>query len=379
MRALLAVALSVAAAAPVQQGPQQAQTQIRQTLASAAPGLSANARGGDLASQISGLPPAQKTAALEALSRNESELGADPVALAEVGAAYLALGSGPRALSAAERVLAQDPGNPVALGVKARLLAASGDKGAARQLLAQIPPGHPQAALALAAIQLERDPSSPGSGPTPAPAGPRPAAIAQAGPAGDLGRRISGLLAKSGQSAELNSTLSDAGGYSVADLDRAGIRFRAAPADQTDAVRLIENKADGTFIVSLRADALNSSDARAAAHVGNGIRQAETDRDHPTLGWAINVARGWMTGGRIHRELAPGDIDHAPSNPSDNDLMIQRRLLEVKDRPYRSAEDSYQRDDPSYMAMMNSYVQRMGIEDLFTIFVRSSGRAQKPN
>ncbi len=172
----------------------------------------------------------------------------------------------------------------------------------------------------------------------------------------------------------------EARGMSVAELDAAGIAFQRAPADQRDAVMIARQ--EGRFTISIRDDALATpapradTEARAAAHIANGVRQAQTLRDHEYIGWALIKARGWISGARTHRELAPNDIEKNPTTPSDQNLMAQRKLLSVKEGPLPQQPASYG-DDGSTRHVQMAVIMgtSMTVENLFAYFMNSTMRS----
>lgn len=315
----------------------------------------------DLQGYLAKLPPEQRVAALRSLTAEAGELGKDPATLSLMGQAYAGLGKVKEARLAAEQVLRVRENDPEARRVL--LWADSQDRLAGR----------------------DGAPGGTGDGP----AATKTAALAAGRHANlnDLEQRLQGVFRR-GQgtnavkgSDEFKRTLRDAGGMSVAELQEAGIAFQRAPTDQKDAVQISQQ--DGKFTISIRDDALSSGgenkDARGAAHVANGVRQAQTLRDHEYIGWALIKARGWISGARTHRELAAGDIEANPSNPSDANLMAQRKLLSIKEDPLPSQPSTYgDTNTNNYMLMMGAIGGTKTLEELFQNFINSTKRGGGP-
>lgn len=388
MRGILAAALLAASSAAAQQGTQQAQAAVRQTVSSVLPPDVRDKLppGGDLRGVMEGLSPDAKRRAADSLADQEGQFKNDPVALAVVGQAYASLGDPARAGLVADRLLAQDPRNGDGLAIRGRALQAQGDLRGALAAYKSVPPGHPQATLAATwqrQIQqdLERqggsvrpagwdrpqgDSSGSGAGPD---AGPLPAAFRQ---------RLQAAIAERAQSPTLDSTLQAASpnGATLADLNAAGIYFKPAPAEQKSAVQLIEN--GGTFTVSIRADALAQPE-RAAAHFGDGVKRAVTDRDNSGIAWVAMTALGRITGARIHKELAPGDIDAHPANPSDRDLMLARKFNDLRGSPYNAGSEDYGTLANQFLPMFNVMAASgRDVVQLFQKFLNSTGEATPP-
>lgn len=322
------------------------------------PDIAEGAGIGDLRAYLERLSPAQKQAALRSLTQKEGELGDDPATLGVIGQAYAGLGKVKEARVTAHQALRRNPQDPEAK----RLLAwvASQEKLQGRDAGAG-----------------PADARRPGGGYSPAADGRRTGLNA-------LEQRIERAFRRGQRSAEFQDTMRDARGLSVNDLKAAGIIFKPAEPDQRDAV-LITRQGEG-FAVSLRADALNSggdAEARAAAHVANGVRQAQTLRDHEVIGWALIKARGWISGARTHKELAPGDIEARPVSKSDANLMVARKLLDRDSYSYDTSTEKFSADPGEVLGirMMQSKAldkdpqTRLDLEGLFAYFMKSTQRA----
>lgn len=330
--------------------PAQARANVVQALP---PDIAKNAGNGDLRSYLQRLSPEQKQAALRSLTAKGGELGDDPATLHVIGEAYAGLGKVKEARQTAQAALRQNPGDSEAK----RLLswAMSQEKLAERGAAGGIPGD-----------------SGPPAGVAPSTVGGRQAAL------NGLEQRIQGVFRRGQRSQEFNSTMSDARGVNVAELKAAGIQFQRAAADQEDAVMITQTDGGG-FNVSIRGDALTSggdTEARAAAHVANGVRQAQTKRDHPYIGGVMLLVKGWMTGASVHRELAPEDIDRRPSTPSDQNLMVSRKVLDLKTDQFDSARESYGKDEDRYLPMYNSLIKAMPVETIFDRLIKNTGRAR---
>ncbi|TPW20359.1 MAG: hypothetical protein FD126_1770, partial [Elusimicrobia bacterium] len=206
-------------------------------------------------------------------------------------------------------------------------------------------------------------------------------AAAGQSPMNALEQRISGLFRRGNNSETFRTTMATAGGrqnVGMAELQAAGISFQRAPAGQTDAVT-VEQK-DGRFNIYVREDALNSggdTQARGAAHVVNGVEQANTRKEHPIIGGAMIMVRGWIAGAKTHRELAPNDIDRRPSSQPDRDLMASRKLLDLKSDQYDPNAESYGGEKESQtMQLLNSLANAYGVDAVFARFITMTGRAK---
>lgn len=171
--------------------------------------------------------------------------------------------------------------------------------------------------------------------------------------------------------------MQDARGFSVAELKAAGITFSKAEAGQRDAV-MITKTAEGVNI-AVRDDALNSrgdAEARGAAHVANGVRQAQTYRDHSGLvAWGLVKARGWISGARTHKELAPNDLESRPTTPSDQNLMTARKILDQKTDQFDPDKESMgPAEENELLRMFNTMSKVYGIEELFNRYMSRTKR-----
>lgn len=308
----------------------------------------------DLRTYLQRLTPEQKQAALRSLTAKEGELGDDPTTLGVLGEAYAGLGKVQEAKEAAQAILRQNPNHPEAK----RLM---GWVTSQEKLAERGSGGGPFG-----------DRGGPGSGgQSPAAAGSRQATL------NALEQRIARAFQRGQRSAEFRDTMEDARGMSVAELKEEGIVFQRAAPDQKDAV-MITQTATG-FTVALRDDALASggdTEARAAAHVANGVRQAQTYRDHSgPVAWALVKARGWMSGAQTHKELAPNDIDRRPTTPSDQNLMASRRILDQKTEKFDKTTESYGEQENGALAMFNTLANVYGVDVLMERFLKMTGRA----
>lgn len=352
----VAALLGLLAALPAHAGdavtPAQARVNVVQALPpDIAKGIPA---GGDLQTVLQRLTPEQKAAAIRSLTAKEGALGKDPATLNVIGQAYAGLGKVKEAKQAAQAALERNRNDPEALRLmgwvqsQERLAGREGGGGAFG------------------------DTGGPGGG------GQSPRAASVQANLNQLEQRIQGLFRRGQGSDEFKSTMQDARGLSVAELKAAGIEFQRAPADQRDAV-IIQRTDSGGFTVSLRADALQSggdTEARAAAQVANGVRQAQTYRDHSVpVAWALVKARGWLTGAKTHQELAPNDLKFDPNNPSDMNLAAQRKILSVKGEKLSEEPSSYgDNTSTGVLSMMGAVAGRMDMEGLFSYFIRSTKR-----
>lgn len=338
-----AALLALLAALPGRAGETVTPAQARASVVGALPPDIARGAGqGDLRTYLERLTPEQKQAALRSLTAKEGELGDDPATLGVIGQAYAGLGKVKEARQVAEAALRRTPDDP-----------------AARQLLGWV------------ASQEKLQ----GRGPSAEPAGGRfaPAAPPAAG-LSPTERQVQGLFQRGSKSAEFRDTLQDAEGFSVAELRAAGITFSRADAGQRDAV-MVTKTADG-INVAIRGDALGSrgdAEARGAAHVANGVRQAQTKRDHPLIGAAIIWARGWWTGATVHKELAPADTEARPAAPADQELMLARKLLDQKTNQFDPEKESYGTTGNQFLPMMNNFSKIMPADKLFERFATSVG------
>lgn len=277
--------------------------------------------------------PARRAAALERLAAREAGAGTDPAALAAVGKGYLDLGAHGRALAAAERALETDPQDAEALAVKARALRAGKDLEGALAAYRAIPRGHPQAAVAAAQIrdlegalirQGRRGPEL-GGGIASAQDAP-PAAGAS------FVSRLDRAFGMRGRSGTLDGTIRKAGNgraASLADLERAGIRFEAGRSDQKDAVEVREE--GGRQVVSVSPAVLKSArDARVAAQFGRGLEEAATARDYDGIGEFIRKVGGRVKAVRILIELDAGDKEpKAGEGEADRKLLADRGVVDA--------------------------------------------------
>lgn len=344
--ALLALLAALPGRAAETVTPAQARASV---VAALPPDIARGAGQGDLRGYLERLNPEQKQAALRSLTAKEGELGDDPATLGVIGQAYAGLGRVDEVRQVLENLRRRNPNDPEV-----------------RQL----------AGWVATQEHLRRDASRSGAGSGFAPA---------AAPAAGLGvteRKVQGLFRRGGNSAEFRSTLEDARGFSVAELKAAGITFSKAEAGQRDAV-MITKTAEGVNI-AVRDDALSSrgdAEARGAAHVANGVRQAQTYRDHSGLvAWGLVKARGWISGARTHQQLAPNDVEANPQTPSDLNLMMQRHLLDSRAEeaaPMPRKPVSYgDKDVNDMMASLAAMAKiRPSIEKIFEDFMRSTERS----
>lgn len=343
-----AALLGLLAALPAHAGdvvtPAQARANVVQALP---PDIAKGAGSGDLRAYLERLSPEQKAAALRSLTEKEGELGGDPTTLGVIGQAYAGLGKVQEARDAAQTILNLRPNDPEA-----------------RRLMAWVTTREKLAG---------RGTSPAAFGDTGGPSGGQ-AGSAASRPTGWNGR-VQRLMGQRGRSKELDSVVRDASKdaprreITMEDLTRAGIAVVQAPDNQERAVQLSEK--DGRFTVSIREDALYSTEARAAAHLGNGLRQAATDRDESGVAWAYVVAKGWLTGGRIHKELAPQDVEARPRAGPDADAMTMRRILDLAERRYDSTTENLGTKFAGMMTMLNNYASNAP-QALYERFVRST-------
>lgn len=345
----VAALLALFAVLPARAGdgvsPAQARTNVVKAM-ELPPELERGAKTGDLQRYLAGLSQDQKAAALRSLAAKNGELGNDPATLAIMGQAYAGLGKVKEARQAAQQALRVNEADQDARRVL--LWADSQDRLAGRE------PG-----------------AAGGYSPSAAGAPAAPSGRQRGGWEG----RVERLMAQRNRSGELDSVVKDASrdpasqNITMEQLNRAGIAVVKAPAAQERAVQLLEE--NGKYTVSIREDALNSSDARAAAHLGNGLRQAATDRDESGVLWAYIVAKGWITGGRIHKELAPTDTETHPKGSSDADVMTMRRLLDLAERRYDAAKEDLGAKYGAMMNIMNVYATQAP-QALYERFIRST-------
>lgn len=383
MRGTLAAALFLAAPAGAQQAVQQAQTTVRSVLP---PEVRDRVPpGGDLRGALEGLSPDAKRRAAESLAGQEDQVGNDPAALAVVGQAYASLGDPARAGAVADRLLAANPRDGDGLAIRGRALQAQGDLRGALAAFSAVPPDHPQATLAATwQRQIQQDMERQGGSVGPASWGRPGGDSSGSGTAPDgsalpaaFRQRLQAAIAQRGQSPTLDGTLREASpnGASLADLNAAGIYFKPAPPDQKSAVQLIEQ--NGTYVVSIKPEAMQNQ-ARAAAQVGNGIKQATTDRDNSGIMWALVVAKGWFTGARIHQELAPNDVVARPA-AADRDLMLARKMVDLRNSPYDKSSDDYGSEANKFLPMFSQMAaQGRDPADLLPKFLTSTGNATPP-
>lgn len=344
--------LTLLAVMPAGAGETVSPAQARANVVAALPPEIARGAGqGDLRGYLERLSPEQKQAALRSLTAREGELGDDPATLGVIGQAYAGLGRVDEVRQVVETLRRRNPNNPEV-----------------RQL----------AGWVATQEHLRRGESRGG---VEAGGGFAPAAAPAAG-FGATERKVQSLFRRGGDSAEFRSTMQDARGFSVAELKAAGITFSKAEAGQRDAV-MITKTAEGVNI-AVRDDALSSrgdAEARGAAHVANGVRQAQTYRDHSgPVAWGLVKARGWISGARTHQQLAPNDVEDRPQTPSDLNLMMQRHLLGARveeEAPMPRKPVSY--GDQKVDDMMNSLSImakiRPSIEKIFEDFMRSTERS----
>lgn len=325
--------------------PAQARANVVQALP---PDIAEGAGTGDLRAYLERLPPDQKQAALRALAAKETELGDDPATLGVIGQVYAGLGKVKEARQAAAAVLRQSPADPDANRLMGWVI--SQEKLSGRGV---------------------GDAYSGGPGP-----GTRvPAAAGRQATLNDLERRIQSVFRRGQRSAEFKGTMEDARGMSVAELQAEGITFKKAEPGQRDAVLVVPQGAG--FTISLRDDALVSggdTEARAAAHVADGVRQAQTKRDHPYIGGVLTLVRGWLTGATVHKELAPNDIDPRPATPSDQNLMLSRKILDQKTLQFDGTRESYGTAADELMPLFNSLSRAMPAEKLLERLMVKTGR-----
>lgn len=325
--------------------PAQARANVVQALP---PDIAVGAGTGDLRTYLERLTQDQKQAALRALAAKEPELGDDPATLGVIGQAYAGLGKVKEARQAAVAVLLQSPDDPDANRLMAWVV--SREKLSGRDVGGA-------------------DYGGGGAG------RPPPAAAGRQGTLNDLERRIQGVFRRGQRSAEFKDTMEDARGLSVAELQAEGITFKKAEPGQRDAVMVVPQGSG--FTISLRDDALASggdTEARAAAHVADGVRQAQTKRDHPYLGGVLTLVRGWLTLATVHKELAPNDIDPRPAAPSDQNLMLARKILDQKTEQFDGSRESYGIDADELMPLFNSLSRAMPAEKLLERLMVKTGR-----
>lgn len=349
-----AALLALLAALPADAGdavtPAQARANVVQSFP---PEIRSGLGNSDLRTYLQRLSPEQKQAALRSLTAKEGDLGDDPATLGVLGEAYAGLGKVKEAKEAAQAILRQNPDHPEAKRLMGWVT--SQEKLAER--------GSGGGAFG--------DTRGPGGG------GQSPAAATRQANLNALEQRVQGLFRRGQRSNEFQSTLQDARGMSVAELKAAGIEFQRAPANQQDAVMITRTEGGG-FNIAIRDDALASggdTEARGAAHVANGVRQAQTLRDHEYIGWALIKARGWISGARTHRELAPNDLDPRPTTQPDKDLMASRKMLDQKTVKFDPTKESFGDDAVNgIMNMFNSMVNMYGTEVLFQRFLTQTKR-----
>lgn len=347
----VAALLGLLAALPAHAGDAVTPARARASVVSALPAdIAKGAGSGDLRAYLERLTPAQKKAALRALAEEEERLGDDPATLAVIGQAYAGLGRVQEARQAAEAALRQNPNDPDAKRLLGWVVA--------KENLAE---------------------RGAGGGTFGGVGGPAPAAAGRQETLDVFERRIQGAFRRGRRSAEFQDTLSDARGMSVAELAAAGITFQHVDAGQKDAVVIIQQ--GKSFTISLRDDALDSrgdAEARAAAHVANGVRQVQTKRDHPLIGGAIILARGWFTAATTHKQLAPNDRDRNPSGPSDQNLMAARKMLDLKAERFEKTDESYGGENENgALDLFNSLVNRYGPEVLLERFMVITERVKE--
>lgn len=347
-----AALLALLAALPVRAAETVTPARARASVVAALPPDIARGAGqGDLRGYLERLSPEQKQAALRSLTAKEGELGDDPATLGVIGQAYAGLGRLDEVRQVVETLRRRNPNSPDV-----------------RQL----------AGWVATQEHLRRDESRRG---VEAGSGFAPAAAPAAG-LGATERKVQSLFRRGGNSAEFRSTMKDAHGFSVAELKAAGITFSKAEAGQRDAV-MITKTAEGVNI-AVRDDALNSrgdTEARGAAHVANGVRQAQAYRDHSgPVAWGLVKARGWISGARTHQQLAPNDVETTPQTEPDRNLMMQRHLLDSRAEeaaPMPTKPTSYgdNKDDQRMAAFSAMAKIRPSIEKLFEDFMRSTERS----
>ncbi|TBR24483.1 hypothetical protein EPO15_03950 [bacterium] len=348
----VAALLGLLAALPAHAGdavtPAQARASVVQALP---PDIAKGVGNGDLRAYLERLPQDQKAAAIRSLAAKEGELGDDPTTLGVIGQAYAGLGKVREAKQAAQAILNQNPDNPEARRIMAWVVS--------QEKL----PGRDAGGGAF------NNTAGPGGG---------GAGGAQAN-LNAIERRIQGVFRRGNNSEEFRSTLADAKGFSVAELNQAGISFKKADPGQKDAV-VITPLPEGKFSISIREDALSTagdSEARGAANVADGVRQAQTKRDHPYIGDALIMVRGWMTGAKVHKELAPNDIDKVPVSQPDKDLMVARKTLDQKTVKFDPNTENY--GDGTLNGVMNannSMINMYGSEVILERLLRQFGRTK---
>ena len=335
--------------------PAQARASV---VAALPPDIAKNAGKGDLQVYLQRLTPEQRKAALRSLAAKEGELGDDPATLAVIGQAYAGLGELQKVREAAEAVRRQDASNPDA-----------------KRLLLWV---DSQERLAGHGSQSP-DGTKTAGGPAPGP-GSAQARL------NEFEQRVQSFFQRGRKSPEFRSVLNDAHGLSVPELKARGFQFTPAEATQPDAVKITPLKGGGMSI-AIRDDALIAPgeaktpgadvEARGAAHVAGGVKQAQTLKEYPNVGWLIVKARGWISTGKTHRELAPNDADPRPTSPSDQNLMIARKIVDRENYHFDSTKESYcEGMGKLALGQLNrkSTESKLTLEELFIYFLDSHGR-----
>lgn len=360
----VAALLTLLAALPAHAGDPAAQARARaNVLSSFPPEIARGAGTQDLQRYLSGLSPEQQAAALRSLTAKEADLKKDPANLPVLGQVYAGLGKVKEARAAAEQLKRNNPNDPEA----DRLM---------RWVIGQ-----------------EKLPRRDGGGAPGGEAGaPRAMAPARAGAGGRVNlspfeSQIQANFDRGLKSPEFSRTMSDAGAMDVGNLRRHNIFFEPAPADQKDAVVVDREKETGKYVISIRRDALESDGdrvARAAAQIANGVRNAQTLRDHEYLGRVIAIARGWISGGRTHKELAPNDQPANLTNSPERAIMVGRMMSDRQSYTYDMTKDPQgpvmeqmalgQTNDMAKKRKKDDSDWEFSIEDLVAFVVRTSGR-----
>ena len=361
--ALLAL-LALLAALPALAGDAltPAQAQARTNVLSALPReISQGAGTGDLQRYLAGLSPEQKAAALRSLTAKEADLRRDPANLSVLGQAYAGLGKVKEARAAAEQLRQRDRNDPEAARLMTWVISQEKLQG--------------------------RDGLGAPGGETGAPRGMAPAGVGAAANLSPFESSIQANFDRGRQSNEFRRTMNDAGGIDVGNLRKHDIFFEPAPANQKDAIAVDRDDDTGKYVISIRKDSLESDGdrvARAAAQIANGVRQAQTLRDNPNFGRVIVIARGWISGGITHRELAANDRPAQLTDGPERAIMIGRMLSDRNSYNYDQTKDPQgppleqmalgQTNEMASKKKADNSGWEFSIEDMVALVVRSSGR-----
>lgn len=327
MRAFLLAALAAAVVQAQDSSQNKAEAPVRQAVQSALPPEAARAaQGGDLSAMLERLPPEQRAAVLRKLAEKEGDLGPD--AAGSLGAAYLSLGDGNRALAAAERALRANPSNPDGLAVRAQVLASRGDRAGAQAALDRIPAGYPKRSAVVAAVQLSRDASRPGGS-----SAYRPSAAAPSTMGRGMIQMLERSLSRRGESRTLDAVIKkvDPNARSLRDLQGRGIQFDLGQPDQKDAVELVDR--DGRKTLLFHPSVLQGRDNHATAQVGRALEEFVADRDYEGLSAWFRKMGGRITGVRVYLELAPGDRESKSTNTSEQAVLNDRGAVQALSAP----------------------------------------------